>query len=299
MDRKKFIQASLIGAATLASSPIEAVARQIKKRVDEIPLRISFQEGTAPGATLEERFDFMSRNGVTGFEPYGNGLPGRVAEIERLKKGSGINLSAVCAGFAGFILSEDAKVRAEFDYSIRDIIAAAGSLGAVGVIMVPAFNGQKPCMPHTADTRKYLVDELAKLGEYALTQGTTVILEPLNRGEAHFLRQVADAAAICRDTKSEGVRCMGDFWHMTPEESSDAGAFLSGGKYMNHVHIASRATRNTPGEDGAVDNYTDGFRALKQIAYPGYVSFECGCKGDRETVVTAALELLRTQWDRA
>ena len=79
-------------------------------------------------------------------------------------------------------------------------------------------------MPHTPQTRDYLVEQLRKLGDYAREQGTTVILEPLNRKEAHYLRQVADAASICRDTGSRGVCCMCDFWHMTAEETSDYGA---------------------------------------------------------------------------
>jgi sugar phosphate isomerase/epimerase len=181
---------------------------------------------------------------------------------------------------------------------MRDIIVAAGELGSVGVIMVPAFNRQVPCRPHTIETRDFLVEELAKLGEFALQHGTTVILEPLNRREAFYLRLVGDGAAIARDTKCAGVRCMGDFWHMS-EEVSDYGALWSGGEYLNHVHIASRGNRIMPGEDGEVDNYVDGFRALKQMNYGGYVSFECGTRGDRATTAAAALELLRAQWKEA
>ena len=138
-----------------------------------------------------------------------------------------------------------------------------------------------------------------ELGEYALKHNTTVILEPLNRRECHYMRQVADAAAVCRDSKSAGVKCMGDFWHMQ-EETSDYAAFLSAGvEYLQHVHVASRGNRQMPGEDGEVDNYVAGFKALKEMNYPHYVSFECGCKGEREVSVPAAVELLRAQWKKA
>ena len=62
-----------------------------------------------------------------------------------------------------------------------------------------------------------------------MSVGSRVLLEPLNRGEAFFLRQVADAASICRDINSPGVQMMGDFYHMYIEETSDLGAFLSAG----------------------------------------------------------------------
>ena len=126
-----------------------------------------------------------------------------------------------------------------------------------------------------------------------------MILEPLNRKEAFYLRLVGDAAAICRDAGSEGVRCMGDFWHMQ-EETSDYAAFMAAGSYLQHVHIASRGNRVMPGEDGEADRYTDGFRALKEMEYPYYVSFECGCRGeDRAAALTDAVNLLRSQWEEA
>ena len=305
MDRRKFITNSILGAASIAAttsgaSLLTSCASAEKKIVVPSPeLRLSFQEGTAPGESLNEKLDYMESLGIVGFEPGGRNLAARVSEFQQALSGRNIKVSAICAGFDGFILAEDPKVKAEFDATMRDIIAAAGELGSTGVIMVPAFNGQKPCMPHTLETREFLCEQMHELGEYALKHKTTVILEPLNRREAHYLRQVADAAAICRDSKSAGVKCMGDFWHMQ-EETSDYAAFLSAGKeYLQHVHVASRGRRIMPGEDGDVDNYVDGFRALKQLEYPYYVSFECGTKGDRNQTVKAAVELLRAQWEQA
>ena len=305
MDRRQFLNSSILGVASLAvtasgASLLTSCTPTEKKLEAPTPeLRLSFQERTAPGESLNERLDYMESMGIVGFEPGGRNLAGRVNELQQALSGRNIKISAICAGFDGFILAEDPAVKAQFDSTMRDIIAAAGELGSTGVIMVPAFNGQKPCMPHTLETREFLCEQMHELGEYALKHNTTVILEPLNRREAHYLRQVADAAAICRDAKSAGVKCMGDFWHMQ-EETSDYAAFLAAGKeYLQHVHVASRARRIMPGEDGEVDNYVEGFRALKQLNYPYYVSFECGTKGDRKQTVAAAVELLRTQWEQA
>ena len=300
MDRKTFLKTSLAGAAVLAAAPGALVSckPQEKKRCDT-PLRLSFQEGLTPGDTLAEKLDFMEKLGIVGFEPGGRGLAGRVTEINEALQGRNIKVSAICAGFDGFILAEDPEVKAQFDNSMREIVRAAGEIGSTGVIMVPAFNGQKPVLPHTLETRDFLCEQLHDLGEFALSCGTTVILEPLNRKEAFYLRLVGDAAAICRDAGSAGVKCMGDFWHMQ-EETSDYAAFMAAGPYLQHVHIASRGNRVMPGEDGEVDNYVDGFRALKELAYPHYVSFECGCRADdRAATLTAAVELLRKQWDEA
>ena len=302
MDRRKFLTSSICGAASVAvatsgASLFTSCAAEAKKPAPE--LRISFQEGTAPGNNLNEKLDYMEKMGVVGFEPGGRNLAKRVDEIKNALSGRNIKVSAICAGFKGFILAEDPQVKAEFDSTMRDIIAAAGEIGSTGVIMVPAFNWQSPCKPHTLETREYLCEQMHELGEYALKHNTTVILEPLNRREAHYLRLVSDAAAICRDSKSAGVKCMGDFWHMQ-EDTSDYAALMSAGKeYLQHVHIASRGRRIMPGEDGELDNYVGGFRALKEMDYPYYVSFECGTKGEREQTVKAALELIRAQWELA
>ena len=299
MDRRDFLKSNILGAAgvALAASPLAALTSCSPKN-EEVELKLSFQEKTAPGEDLNERFDYMENLGIVGFEPGGRNLAARVNELQQALRGRNIKVSAICAGFDGFILAEDPAVKAQFDSTMREIIAAAGELGSTGVIMVPAFNRQVPVKPHTLETRDYLCEQMYELGEYALKHNTTVILEPLNRREAHYLRQVADAAAICRDSKSAGVMCMGDFWHMQ-EETSDYAAFMAAGQYLQHVHVASRGNRKMPGEDGELDNYVEGMRALKQLGYDKYISFECGTNGDRNVTVPAAVELLRAQWKLA
>ena len=302
MDRRSFIgsaAAGIAGAAVLSTpAGLLTSCATGTSRKSSPELKLSFQEGTAPGESLNEKFDYMEKLGIVGFEPHGKQLLKRAEEFRQALSGRNIKVSAICAGFDGFILAEDPAVKASFDSSMRELIAAAGEIGSTGVIMVPAFNAQKPCRPHTMETRDYLCEQLHELGEYALKHNTTVILEPLNRREAFYLRLVSDAAAICRDADSEGVRCMGDFWHMQ-EETSDYAAFISAGKYLQHVHVASRGQRRMPGEDGQLDNYIDGMRALKELDYQNYISFECGTGADREIVVPAAVELLRSQWEQA
>lgn len=302
MDRRSFLgsaAAGIAGAAVLSTPAGLLTSCSSGTGTKKSPeLRLSFQEGTAPGESLNEKFDYMEKLGIVGFEPHGKQLLKRAEEFRQALSGRNIKVSAICAGFDGFILAEDPAVKASFDSSMRELIAAAGEIGSTGVIMVPAFNAQKPCRPHTMETRAYLCEQLHELGEYALKHNTTVILEPLNRKEAFYLRLVSDAAAICRDADSEGVRCMGDFWHMQ-EETSDYAAFISAGKYLQHVHVASRGQRRMPGEDGQLDNYIDGMRALKELDYQNYISFECGTAADRNVVVPAAVELLRSQWEQA
>ena len=79
MNRKEFLQKSLFGAATVAvgASSMELLtscAPEQAKNTTE--LRLSFQEGIAPGESLNEKFDFMENLGIVGFEPGGGNLAG-------------------------------------------------------------------------------------------------------------------------------------------------------------------------------------------------------------------------------
>lgn len=302
VNRRNFIRTSALFAGGVALSscvPKQEEGGKVAGTGSSVELKLSFQEGTAPGESLNEKLDFMEAHGVVGFEPGGRRLAERVNEFKQALSGRNIKVSAICAGFQGFMLSEEEEVRNQCRDTMHEIIIAAGELGSTGVIIVPAFNSQTPCLPHTQETRDFLCTWFNELGTFAVQHGTTVILEPLNRREAFYMRQVADAASICRDINNPGVTCLGDFWHMTWEENSDLGAFLSAKGYLQHVHIASRKNRRMPGEDGEADNYIEGFKALKMLGYDKYVSFECGCAGDRKIIVPEAVKLLRQQWEQA
>ena len=74
MNRKEFLQASLAGVAAIAvSSPMDLMAAPKKGKAE---LRLSFQEGIAPGKSLEEKLDYMENLGIVGFEPGGRNLAG-------------------------------------------------------------------------------------------------------------------------------------------------------------------------------------------------------------------------------
>ena len=259
-------------------------------------LKLSCQEGVAPGKTLTEKLDFLEENGFEGFEPGGEGLGNRIEELQAALTDRKIKISAVCAGFKGVLISEQEPIRRQAMDSIKEILTAAGTLKSTGMVVVPAFNNQTKLGDKAS--RELLVQLLPELGDHAKGAGTRILLEPLNRREAFFLRLVADAASICRDVHNPGVCCMGDLWHMTWEETSDMAAFIAAGKYLHHVHMASRKTRKVPGEDEG-DNYVEGFKGLKIIGYQDFVSLECGCKGDRAKAITAAAKLLREQWETA
>jgi sugar phosphate isomerase/epimerase len=297
MERRDFLISGLLGAPALVASVSPLSLINYEPAQKPVPgLKLSFQDGIAPGRTPEERFDFMEEYGIEGFEPRGYDIINNAGRFQKLLKYRNIKISAVQSGYKGFVFSADPAVRIEYRSIIKEIIAAAGELGSTGVIIVPGTNLMAAESINKSDFCKFAVDQLHELAEHAARYNTTIILKPVNRKEAACLNTVEEVAEICRSVNMNGLRCMGDFWHMAAEEISDMDAIVSGGKYLNHIHIASRKTRYLPGTDGTADNYTEGFKGLKKIKYQGYISFDCGIRGKKNILVPESIRFLCCQW---
>jgi len=304
LSRRELLVAGALGsaavAAGLASSGAQASAEDSglvtapKPKAAKAVLRIASQEGRIPGKDLPEKLAKMEKWGLDGIEFGGGGLGNRVSEIKAALANSKIKISAICAGFKGALMSDDPASRQQCVDTMKSILEAAGELGSTGLIFVPAFNGQTK-LDHI-EGRKVLLDQLPELCEFAQKAGTRMLLEPLNRKETWYVRLVADAASICRDANHPAACVMGDFYHMYIEETSDMGAFISGGDMLHHVHLAS-IKRNLPGQDER--DYTNGFKGLKMIGYQDFCSFECGCIGDPEVEIPKSVKFLREQWKKA
>ncbi len=291
IDRRTFIGSSAAaGIGLAAGTKVEARKEKMPKAV----LKISSQEGIIPGKSLPEKLANMEKWGFDGIEIGGGGLSGRVTEIKSALANSKIKISAICAGFQGAPISDQESERQKAISTMKEILTSAGELGATGLIYVPAFNGQTKL--GYVEGRKLLLEIIPELADHAAKAGTRLLLEPLNRNEAWFMRQLADAASVCRDSKHPASCMMGDFYHMYIEETSDMGAFISAGSYLHHVHLAS-IKRNLPGQDER--DYTNGFKGLKMIGYQDFCSLECGVLGEREKELPKSVKFLRDQWEKA
>ena len=305
MNRRDFFGASavvglgLTGASAFATQTTE----ETDKRADA-KLRISSQVGPAPGGSLEEKLAKMKQYGCEAVEYHGDCV-GKGKEYRQKAENEGLKVSVICWGsHRGDLCSDDVSKRQPGIDDLKRALETAGELGANGVIYVPAFNSETKLT--NQEIRSLLLEFMPDLAKFAKDCGTNIILEPLCRMEAYFLRQVADGASIARDVLraagiDSGIGVMGDFYHMDTEETSQMGAFISAGSLLRHVHLAGGVAdprRTFPGENSTT--YVDGFRGLKYIGYQGYCSFECGCAAkDKEEGFKKSIEFLRAQWDEA
>jgi sugar phosphate isomerase/epimerase len=291
--RRDFLLTGAIAVAGATVLPSGSFADQPATK-PAASLKLSSQLGIIPGKSLSEKLAIMEKWGFDAAE-FGGDIVGNEKEYADAVKNTKLKVSAICWGsHGGDLVSDVVGKRAGAIADLKQVLASAGELGSTGVIYVPAFNGQTKLT--NQEIRKILVETLHDVGQHAVKVGSRVVLEPLNRNEAFFLRQVADAASIARDCESEGIGVMGDFYHMFIEETSDQGAFISGGSRVHHVHLASRI-RVLPGQDER--QFVDGFRGLKWIGFQDYCSFECGVRGDPEVEIPKSMAFLREQWAKA
>ena len=293
ITRRGFIASTATAAAGAAIAPGSARAEEPKAKPEAV-LKLSSQLRIIPGKDLAEKLAMMEKWGFDGVE-LGGDIVGKEKKYEDAVKKTNLKVSAICWGsHNGDLVSDVVEKRAGGVEALKCVLTAAGALGSTGVVFVPAFNGQTKL--NNQEIRKVLVDTLPAIGDHAVKAGTRLLMEPLNRREAFFLRQVADAASIARDCQSPGIGVMGDFYHMAVEETSDLGAFISGGPDVHHVHLASR-TRVLPGQDDR--RFVDGFRGLKWIGYRDYCSYECSVRGDAREEIPKSMAFLRDQWAMA
>ena len=299
ITRRNFLTTGAVAAASTAvvpalTLPATALAAEIKAKPSGT-LKLSSQVWLIPGRDLPEKLALMEKWGFDAVE-----LPGDIVGHEKkyidAVKQTKLKVSAICGGSPnGELVCEDAGKRANAVEVLKRLVTSAGAVGSIGPILVPAFNGETKL--GNQEIRKILVGTLPGIGEHAMKAGTHVIMEPLNRKEAFFLRQVADAAAIARDCHSDGIAVMGDFYHMYIEETSDLGAFISGGSRVHHVHLATGKQRILPGQEER--QFVEGFRGLKYIGYQNCCSFECGVRGDPMVEFPKSMAFLRDQWAKA
>jgi sugar phosphate isomerase/epimerase len=293
IDRRDFLIGTSAAALGVMAMPGTASAQSIEPKKEAI-LRLSSQLSLIPGKDLDEKLARMDQWGFDAVEIPGDVVGKEKTYLDAVAK-TRLKISAVCWGsIKGDVVSDVPAKRPPAVAALKRVLESAAELKSTGVIFVPAFNGQTKLT--NQEIRNILVDTLPEVGEHAVKVGSRVLLEPLNRKEAFFLRLLADAASICRDCKSEGVRMMGDFYHMYIEETSDLGAFISAGSYLHHVHLASR-TRVLPGQDDR--SFIDGVRGLKWIGFQDYCSYECRVEGDPLVEIPKSMAFLRQQWAQA
>jgi sugar phosphate isomerase/epimerase len=261
-------------------------------------MRLAAQEGLVPGSTFAEKLANLQAYGFDGVELSGRELRGRLSEVKAALADSPIQASTICGGLPNSFTSPDPKVRQENVAAARDLLRCAAEVGARGIIFVPRFNRTEgvpdlsPLYTVNQLQRDLLVAVIRPLAQEAADLGVSLILEPLNRYEARFPKDLAEGVSICAEVDSPGLRLMGDFFHMSIEEADIAASLRAAREYLVHTPLAD-SNRLVPGRGHT--QFLEPFRALAEIGYDGFGALECGVPEPREQSLRETAQFLRGQ----
>ncbi len=260
-------------------------------------MKLACQEHLLPGDGILEKWEFAASAGFDGIELRGmDDWRGRLGDLRDARK-RGVVFSSVCLISDRFIGDLDADRRREAVEHMKALLSGIAELGGVGAITPAAFGLTSKALPpfeapRTEDEdRGVLLEALEELGEHAESEGTLVLLEPLNRYEDHMLNRVYQAVELCKAVERPSVRVMGDLFHMNIEEDDPGESIRRAEDYLAHVHLAD-SNRAHPGA-GHTD-FAPIFGALGDVGFDGYLAMECGIRGDAETVLPQVARSMRS-----
>ena len=262
-------------------------------------MRLACQEQLIPGDRLEEKWELVSAAGFDGIELLGRGdgaFERRLPEL-RAARDAGVVLSSVCVAMDHFIGDFDPERRRDAIGQMKLLISVIGEVGGAGAITPAAFaqwsNALPPWEPPARtpeEDRAVLVEALTELGQHATREGVSVFFEPLNRYEDHMVNTLAEAADLVGVVGMPSVSVMADTFHMSIEEDDLAASVRSVGDRIGHVQLGDSG-RLQPGV-GHLD-WPPLMAAFRAIGYEGWLTMECGIRGDAHDSLPRVAGLLR------
>ncbi len=254
-------------------------------------MKIAVQLFRIPGKNLSDKAQWAADHGVEGLEiavpPDVTDSIGNLREQADLIAGR-VPISGVCGNYkidggVGFdFVNPDIEKREASIVGSEAVLKFCGEVGAAGQIVPPMFG--PPVMPDLSPykTSRQLEDEvfaeaLKRVAKTAVKYKTQFFVEPLNRYEQSYLNTQADGIRVIKKSGvKKGVSLLSDFFHMHIEELDTPAAFRAAGKHVGYIHLADN-TRMEPGT-GDID-FVAGLKALRDIKFTGYLSYECGITG--------------------
>jgi len=262
-------------------------------------MKLACQEGLAPGLTFAEKLKQLEAYGFEGVELNGRLLmqdADALAERKKALADSPVKASSICGGHGAELVHPDPARRQKCIDQIKRLLDLCAELGAVGTILVPIFNSNdrvpdlSPYKTRAEIEHAMIVELGAEVASHGESVGAAVLLEPLNRYESNSLKDIEDAADLCRRVGSPGMQVMADFFHMNIEQPDVPASIAAVGSLIAHVHLADN-TRKEPGT-GSTD-FRAGFAALKQVGFTGYMALECGMSRPADQALPRCVEYLR------
>ena len=285
MQRRKFVQQSLLAGGTLFTSATSTFAYSNKeaKKTDEkiFHLNYGFHDGMFKnhgGTDFIEQIKFAHSAGFRSIED--NGMMGRI--VEQQKK-IGDTLAKLGMQMGVFVLTSDnwhwktslTTGKQEWtDRMIKDCreaIEVAKRCNAKYITVVPG--NYEPGLSHDFQTAN-VITVLRKASAILAPHGLVMVLEALSDNPDLFLRRSDQTAMICKAVNSPACKFLFDMYHMQRNEGNIINNLNNTWDEIGYLQIGDNPGRNEPGTGEM--NYKNIFKHIYSNGYKGVLGMEHG-----------------------
>ena len=169
----------------------------------------------------------------------------------------------------------DVAIRSQaVEYYLRllDFAAAIGQ----PLVSCHGFVGRVRAISSQAEEYDLFVSAVRQIAEQAGQLGLKVVMEVLNRYEAHLVNTAAEAVKFVDDVGSNNVGILLDAYHMNIEEGNPAEAIRQAGSRLWLYHAADS---NRQGIGRGHTDFSGQLAALADVGYQGPIILECTAPG--------------------
>jgi sugar phosphate isomerase/epimerase len=248
---------------------------------------------------VEKAFEIAARYGYDGVELH---LRDRgdvnVAAVRKYMKTKGLSVTTLGTGIAALqyginFAHPEAEIRTKAVEHVNAIIELAGELGSA--VTIGSFSGKAGKGKDREARRKAAIECVGKCAAAAKKAGVTILYEPLNRYENDYLNNVADGLEVLGQLRTENVKLLCDTYHMNIEEVDFVEALKRAGNRLGYVHLVD-SNRCGPGMGHLP--FGKIMAGLSEMAYKGYLSFECLPLPDGETAARESIGYVKKLLDK-
>jgi D-psicose/D-tagatose/L-ribulose 3-epimerase len=169
----------------------------------------------------------------------------------------------------------DAAVRADaVDYYLR-LLDFAAELGRP-LVSCHGCVGRIRALSTYGEEWDLFVRAVRQIAGRAKALNLRLVMEVLNRYEAHLLNRAAEALRFVAEVGVESVGILLDAYHMNIEESDPAAALRQAGTALWLYHVADS---NRQGIGRGHTDFDSQLAALAEIGYAGPIILECTAPG--------------------
>lgn len=282
MERRNFIQQSLMAGAGFVTAKVPATDRQNSKPAEkQFNLYYAIHDGmfkNSAGANFTDQIQFAYDKGFRAIED--NGFMGRpVAEQEKIGNmlaKLNMRMGVFVVNFDSWpvhtsLTSGDKEWREKFLKSCKDAVDSAKRCNAKWMTVVPGNYEHKLSIEYQTAN---VIEALRPACDILEPHGLVMVLEALSDTPELFLRHSDQTYTICKAVNSPSCKFLFDMYHMQRNEGNIINNIDASWEAIGYLQIGDNPGRNEP-TTGEM-NYKNIFKHLYEKGYKGILGMEHG-----------------------